>query len=359
MKALLKLVSLSVVLCLNLPDGLFLQPQEIKFEHISLAQGLSQSSVRCILQDSKGFMWFGTEDGLNRYDGYNFKVFRKDPQNANSLSDNSVRFIYEDRSDVLWIGTKGGGLNKFDREQQKFTPYKSNSNNPNSLSHNNVWSIYEDRSGALWIGTLGGLNRLVPSENEGSPPTFIHYKTHPDNPNSLSSSRVLSIYEDRSEILWIGTHGGGLNRLRSENEGSPATFTHYKHDPKNLNSLSHNTVRVIQEDPAQPGVLWIGTNGGGLSRFDVKQQKFTHYRNDSNNANSLGDNTVFSICVNRSGVLWIGTLGGLNRLVPSENEGSPPTFIHYKNEPNNPNSLASQSMRTAQKCYGSEPGVEE
>ena len=114
MKALLKLVSLSVVLCLNLPDGLFSQPQEIKFEHILLAQGLSQSSVRCILQDSKGFIWFGTEDGLNRYDGYNFKVFRKDPQNANSLSDNSVRFIYEDRSDVQWIGTKGGGLNKFD-----------------------------------------------------------------------------------------------------------------------------------------------------------------------------------------------------------------------------------------------------
>ena len=97
------------------------QNNDIKFEHLSLEQGLSQSAVICLLQDSRGFMWFGTEDGLSKYDGYDFVVYRHDPQDPQSLSDNFVESIYEDQSQVLWIGTRGGGLNQFDREKETFT----------------------------------------------------------------------------------------------------------------------------------------------------------------------------------------------------------------------------------------------
>jgi len=250
--------------------------QSIKFKRISLEEGLSQSLVYIIFQDSNGFMWFGTWAGLNKYDGYDFKVYKHDPGNPNSLSNNIVKSIYEDQSGVLWIGTRDG-LNKFDREKEKFTQYKNELNNPNSLSNNNVESIYEDQSGVLWIGTRAGLNKLVPSNNEGSSPTFTHYKKEPNNPHSLSGNKVYSIYEDQSAVLWIGTLGG-LNKLvPSDNERSPSTFIHYKHDPNNPNSLSANNVKSIYED--------------------------------------------------RSGVLWIGTLEGLNKFVPSDNEGSPPSCV--------------------------------
>ena len=128
-------------------------------------------------------------------------------------------------------------IKKF-REKEKFTRYKNEPNNPYSLSNNNVRSIYEDRSGVLWIGTRGGgLNKLVPSDTEGSPPTFIHYKKEPNNPNSLSSKNVLSIYEDQSGVLWLGTLVG-LNKFDREKE----TFTQYKYEPNNHNSLSSNIV---------------------------------------------------------------------------------------------------------------------
>lgn len=322
--------------------------QSVRFERISLEQELSQSTVYCMLQDSKGFMWFGTEDGLNKYDGYTFTVYKHDPENPNSLSNNEVRSIYEDQSGALWVGTVGG-LNKLvpnenEEAHPKFLHYKNNPDNPNSLSHNAILSIYEDRSGGLWIGTEDGLNKLVPGESQEAPPKFIHYNNDPENPSTLSHSVIRSIYQGRSGALWIGTEGG-LNKLvPNENKESPPTFVHYKNDPDNPNSLSHNVIRAIYEDGS--GALWIGTEGG-LNRFDREQQTFTHYKHHPDHPHSLSHDAIRSVYEDQSGVLWIGTWGGgLNALDPRLNQGKKQPFTHYKNDPDTPNSLSHNRVRS-------------
>jgi len=322
------------------------QQHNIRFHRISIEDGLSQSDVYCIFQDSRGFMWFGTQDGLNRYDGYNFKVYKNDPENPHSMSNNYVYSIYEDRSGTLWVGTEGG-LNKFDRDKDQFIHYQTDPNDSHSLSHDHVKTIIEDQSGILWIGTDGGLNRLVPGAKEGSPPSFIRYQTDANNPRSLSNNRVMSIYEDRSGVLWIGTEDGLNKHVPGTKEGSPPTFIRYQTDPNDPHSLSNNYVYSIYEN--RSGTLWVGTDGG-LNRLipGVKEGSpptFIRYQTDTNDPKSLSHNKVMSIYEDQSGVLWIGTYGGgLNKLVPGAKEGSPPTFIRYQNNLNDPHSLSNNRV---------------
>jgi signal transduction histidine kinase/ligand-binding sensor domain-containing protein/DNA-binding response OmpR family regulator len=337
-------------------------------------------------------MWFGTADGLIRYDGYKFKIFKHNPDDVTSLSFNSVLSIYEDRSGVLWIGTEGGGLNKYNRETDQFTRYMHDANDPNNLRNNTVAAILEDTSGDLWFGTNGGglnklissdngissnafihykndpqnptslssdivaqickdisgnlgiatgygLNKLAPGENNKSSPTFVHYKHNPDDPKSLSHDAVFSVYEDNSGTLWIGTVGGGLNELiPGDTYDSTPSFIHYINDPRDPTSLSNNMVGSIFED--RSGNLWIGTWGGGLNKFDSMNEKFTHYESDPNDSKSLNGNWVYSIYEDNSGILWIGTMpGGLNKFDPMKNQ-----FKLFKHNPNNPNSLSSDRV---------------
>ena len=316
------------------------QDNDIRFERISLEQGLSQSVVLCILQDSRGFMWFGTQDGLNRYDGYEFTVYKHDPENPNSLSDNFVQAIYKDQSGALWIGTNGRGLDRFDRGTEQFTHYPNDPDDPHSLSNNDVQTIYEDQSGVLWIGTNGGgLNRFDRETEQ-----FVRYQNNPNDPHSLSNNSVLSIYKDREGVLWIGTYGGGLDRFDREAE----QFIHYQNDPDDPHSLSDNTVCSIYQD--REGVLWIGTQEGGLNRFDRDTEQFTHYQNDPNDPHSLSNNDVHSIYQDREGVLWIGTVGGgLGRFDRDTEQ-----FIHYQTDPNDPYSL---SDNTVYSIYQDQAGV--
>ncbi|MCH7733209.1 MAG: histidine kinase, partial [Candidatus Marinimicrobia bacterium] len=164
-----------------------------RFDQISIEQGLSQSSVTCMIQDHKGFMWFGTQDGLNKYDGYRFTVYKHTPEDSNSLSSNYIRSLYldsDENGNVLWIGTWGGGLNKLNLNTGIFSHYKHNPENPKSLSNDYIKSIYVDRTGDLWIGTDGGgLNKL-----DWETGTFYYYKHDPHNPNSLSNDYVNSIH---------------------------------------------------------------------------------------------------------------------------------------------------------------------
>lgn len=132
------------------------QKLDVRFERLSIEEGLSQSGVTCILQDSLGYLWFGTGDGLNKYNGYEIEVLRHSPEDPRSLSDNSITSIHEDSMGILWVGTFSGGLHKFDRETHEFFPYTHNPENLKSLSHNRITAIYEDHSGTLWIGTRGG-----------------------------------------------------------------------------------------------------------------------------------------------------------------------------------------------------------
>ncbi|MCP4697102.1 MAG: histidine kinase [Gammaproteobacteria bacterium] len=310
--------------------------RDLRFERLSLEDGLSQASVCCIVQDSKGFMWFGTEDGLNKYDGYEFTVYQHDPQDPGSLSNNWILSIVEDGSGRLWIGTKGGGLNRFDRKHDKFIHYRHDPDDHESLSNDGVLSIFEDRSGGLWIGTSGGgLNKLkaAAAQYEGTV-KFMHYShTFPPEknkaPQSLSDATITSIYEDHAGMLWFGVEAGGLNALdRVHNR-----FVRYSHSADDPNSLSHDKVLAICEDSA--GALWIGTDGGGLNKFDRERKRFFRYLHDSRNPDSL-HNSVVSIFEDSTGSLWIGTrAGGLSRFDQTREK-----FIHYRHEDKNPQSLS-------------------
>lgn len=350
------------------------QDNDIRFDRISIERGLSQSTVECILQDHKGFMWFGTGDGLNKYDGYTFTAFRHDPRDPNSLSNNYVRCILEDRAGALWIGTWGGGLDKLDPESGQFTHYRHDPADSSSLSHNSVNCIHEDGDGVLWIGTDGGgLERFDPQTErfihyqhnphdarslsdyavlaihqdqrgelwigtrrgglnrlDREAQKFIRYQHDPDVPHSLSSNHVAAIHEDSSGVLWIGTADGGLNRLNR----ASGQFVHYQHSPDDSRSLSSNSVQSVYED--RLGVLWIGTNGGGVDRYDRASDQFIHYTHDPFNPRSLSHNNVCCIYEDRGGVLWIGTLGG----GLSEANRSNQKFVHFQKDPDDPNSLS-------------------
>ena len=316
-------IMLIIFMAIALPGKVFAQKNNIRFEHLSLEDGLSQASVYCIMQDSQGFMWFGTQDGLNKYDGYKFIVYRHNPDDRTSLGANFVYSILEDTGGILWIGTRGGGLNRFDKKKETFTRFKHQADNPHSLSHNFVMAIFEDSDGTLWIGTAEGLNRFDRKQE-----TFTCFKHQADNPHSLSYNSVSWIFEDSDGILWIGTRGGGLNQFDRKQE----TFTRFLHQADNLHSLSHNEVRSIFED--SDGILWIGTDGG-LNRFDRKQETFTRFLHQADNPHSLSHNEVRSIFEDSAGTLWIGTGGGLNRFDRKQK-----TFTRFLHQADNPYSLS-------------------
>ena len=300
-------------------------PQYPRFEHLTTEQGLSSDIVWSVLQDSSGFIWIGTLDGLNRFDGNKFKIYKHNVNDLSSLGDNSVQVLIEDGSRNLWIGSWGGGLSKFNPETEHFTQYKHDLDDPQSLSNNRVQSICEDQEGVIWVGTGNGLNRLDSETNK-----FSHYKNNPNDSNSLSHNNIQALYEDQTGILWIGTNGGGLNRY----DRVTGKFTHYQFDPADPKSLSNNRVWKIYED--RFGKLWIGTVGGGLNQFDRESGEFTVYRHDPDNPNSLGSDNILSIVEDQDGVLWVGgQQSGLNQL--NRDTGK---FIHYEHDPFNPRSLS-------------------
>ncbi len=323
----------------------------VRFERLSVEQGLQQNIVMALYQDYKGFLWIGTSDGLNRYDGYRFKLYKHDPNDPGSLPDNKIHCIYQDKSNNLWIGSDGG-LSKYDRLTDSFINYRHEDSKPDSLSHNEVLVTYEDTNGTLWIGTYGGgLDNFIDGKN------FIHYKHNPDDPYSLSNNNVWTIYEDIYERLWIGTDKG-INVL----DRNKKIFTRFYSNPRDSNSISSDMVYSIIGDktgilwigtaggfdklepgptkvkvtrykiddvPGNPknirvhclfiddsGILWIGTYGGGLKRFDSKKGTLFSYLGDPHDFYTLSHNYVHTIYQDSSNVLWIGTRGGaLNKIM--------------------------------------------
>ena len=262
-----------------------------------------ERQVQSVAQDSQGFLWFGGQDGLNRFDGYRIKTFQNDLEDPRSISSNFINKIFLDSQGVLWIGTKNG-LNRYDGTTETFERYLSDPKDPSSLSNDQVQAIAEDASGALWIGTVGGLNRF-----DRQTTTFTRFLHNPDDPTSLAADQVRTLLPDRDGTLWVGTHGGGLDVL------DPATgkAIHYQHQPDEPGSLSSNLVRDLFED--RQGNLWVGTWDGGLNRLDRDTGSFIHYPHDSGDPSSLGGDGVTAINEDRQGRLWVGTRdGGLSRL---------------------------------------------
>ncbi len=299
--------------------------QQVTFDRLMKPE---LSRTWSIIQDSRGFMWFGAPDGLYRYDGYTFKEYTHDQQNAKSLSKGPVAALYEDRNGTLWIGTQGGGLNAFDRQTEEFTHYQHDPADSRSLSHNAIQVMYEDHDGTLWIGTQGGgLNAFDRQTEE-----FIHYQHDPADSRSLSHNIVNSMYEDQAETLWIGTEGG-LNKFERETE----QFTHYGHDPTDQHSLASNQGCCPMRE-GQAGIFWVGT-WGGLNIFDHHTEQFTRYQSDPEDIRSLSNNGVMAIHEDQVGMLWIATHNGLNSFDRHTKQ-----FTRYQHNPDDPQSLSRNSV---------------
>ncbi len=351
------------------------QTNHAPFQRIGLEQGLSQGSAYCLLQDRQGFLWIGAQDGLNRYDGYRFAVFRHDPDDPASLSDNWIRALCEDSRGFLWVGTNSGGLNRYDPRTGEFKRFQNDPGDPDSLSDNRVIAVMADRDGSIWIGTNGGgLNRLDPEATR-----FVHYRHDSNNPSSIGDDRVKPLWQDAEGRIWLSA--SGLERL----DPSRGQFTKFRHDPGDPTSLSMDSVTAFAADgegrfwigsysgglnlfdpqtgeatrwrhnPANPrglasdlvsaleldgaGRLWIGSRSG-LQRYDPQTGDFTHYRHDRGDPRSLSQDYVFSLEADRAGNLWIGTLSrGVNRLDPGSDR-----FLHYRNRVNEPRSLSGNQI---------------
>ena len=353
-------------LLIYLPNKLTGQEYNYRFQHISIDDGLSQSTIHCIHQDNKGFMWFGTEDGLNKYDGYNFEGYYHDPDDPNSLSDNWINTIFEDKSGALWIGTNNG-LNRFDPKMNKFDRFIRNSLDPESLSDNTIVFIYEDQFGKLWIGTGSGLD-VFDAKNE----KFEHYKHEAEDRLSLSSDWVFSICEDKNGNLWIGTYSG-LNLFDRESR----QFFRYvnnllKIDPSASNviysifedhrgtmwigtecglfifdrekksfiecaaqyDLPDNLyVRTINEDFL--GSLWVGSDNNGLFQFDRQNKKFKSFKNNIFKLSGTRFKSINSIFEDHSFVMWVGTEIGIHKFNKNTKK-----FVNFINQPSNYNTLS-------------------
>ncbi|MCP5054244.1 MAG: histidine kinase, partial [bacterium] len=332
-------------------------PKRIKFERLTIEQGIAQNSIFCTLQDKQGFLWLGTEGGLDRYDGYTFKTYEYEHGNPGSLSNNNVLALLEDSRGILWVGTHDG-LNRLHRGKGSFRRFKHDPNNPGSISSNHINSVFEDDSKDLWIGTTGGgLNKY--NFNTG---TFTRYKpdkpgfAKPDNtshldiyslykdkgnrfwvgtgcglylfepdsgtfsrvnlddglPNDKRHYEIRTIFQDEPGILWLGTTGRGLIRYDHKNH----TYTSYhrgKDGPNGSSGLDSDNVRAIVQPKSDPKTLWLATFDDGLCRFDREAERFMHYKKNRDARDSLSNNMVYSLCMDRTGILWIGTESGLNK----------------------------------------------
>jgi len=402
--------------CFLVPSG-HIRAQQDQVLFRGLSQGLSQSSVNAILQDRQGFMWFGTQDGLNRFDGYSFTVFRHNPSDTNSISDNYIWTIAEDVKGDLWIGTLNSGLSRYSPERGEFRSFVHNPADPSSLSNNNVtallrgtdgailvgtWGgglqkydrsnnrfteipleskrvrcLYRDRTGLLWVGTWNGLDVL---DTGGR--IVAHYVHEPKDPESLSGDRIISLQEEASGTMWVGTFDSGLNRfdpvrrkfhrfpretggplcpgsssircMAGDNTGriwigtldagidrfdpGSGLFSHFRSDAFERGGLSSNRIFSLYED--RTGAVWVGTGDAGVDRYDPLAHKFAHFTWNPSDPGSLSNNVVRALLETAGGELWVGTFGGgLNQRLPGKRD-----FIHYLHDAGRPSSLGSNAV---------------
>lgn len=312
--------------------GAFSQRQNMKFEHLDINSGLSQNHIMCILQDSRGFMWFGTRDGLNKYDGYEFTIYKNDVKDEYSISNNFITAMVEDANGVLWIATRGGGVNRYDKEKDRFTRFKNSPADPASISSDLVTGLVEDKEtkGALWATTEnGGVNYFEPAKKRFT--RFMHNK---NDANSLSDDNTRFVFQDSEHKIWVGTYNHGLNLLDRKTK----KFTRFRHDDRDTASLSYDNVRVIFEDSKRR--LWIGTVGGGMDLFDRNTATFRHFVSDIRNKNSLSANVIAALEEDDEGNLWIGTEnGGLDIYNPATGR-----FMHYQHDEIDNKSISHNSI---------------
>ncbi len=318
-------------------------------------------------------MWFGTFNGLNRFNGYDFEVFQHHINDDRSINHSFISALFEDHNGYLWIGTSDG-LNRYDPETNRFKSYRHHDNEPESISNNQIESIYEDSKNRLWIGTRNGGLELYDPESE----SFIHHKNDAKSVSTdfirvlfedsdenlwiahwngsidiynenhgtfnrlyidgekLTNSRITAIVETPDKNIWVGTQGDGLYKLRYKN-GNAERIRHYLSASQSQNGISSDIILCLMVD--RQNKLWIGTEDNGLNILDTKTNTFQYCKHDPFNHASLNHNSIWSIYEDRTGNIWIGTYAnGINLLT-----GGKSYFQHYKHLPGNNNSL-SQNM---------------
>lgn len=344
--------------------------KNINFKRITVEDGLSQTSVEYLFQDSKGYMWIGTIDGLNRYNGSRFEVFRYSKDKPNSISGNYISAITEDDEGNIWVGTSRGlnrinthtseittylpgingcnlsnyniteilidskgdiyiatedGLNLYNEEDDNFIRLYNSGDKKNSLSSQFVYSIVEDNYGNYWIGTDNGLNKI-----ENNSQKIIKYYSDGGD-NSINDNFIFKLYADNLDNLWIGTYNGGLNKLDLKTN----KIEKFENDPNDDTSIAGNFIRYILRDSRNE--LWIATNNG-LSRLNEEENKFINYKSKIYDPQSIVSNNVLSLFEDKSGAIWVGTYDGISLFNPQN------SFKNYKNDPFNTNSLSENMM---------------
>jgi len=340
------------------------------FSVLSVKDGLVNSSVSGIVQDSKGFIWMGTQGGLVRYDGSSFKTWQNEPFRKDSLSTDLIQTIFLDKGDILWAGTYNG-LDRFDPATGRFTVYRNNPDRRDSLSDNLVIAIDRDARGRLWVGTANGLDRL--DESTG---TFVRYFNRPGDPRSIPHNTVRAIHCDRKGRLWVGTSAGGfalyepasddftvlagspekgrgpregragppdslsLQAIAEDADGSlwlgewGTGLVHY--DPESGRSVLYRLPdeRIYVVNTGEPEAVRVGTWGGGLFVLDKASGSIESFRH-SRAVGSLPYDVVYSMLEDASGELWIGTNGGgVARMDRSQN-----AYTTLRSDPDDPGSL--------------------
>jgi len=276
----------------------YTQPRHINFTSITARDGLMSNTIFAILKDRYGLMWFATTDGLNKYDGTNFTVYRNNTDDSTSLRANEVLSLHEDKAGNLWIGTGGGGMSLYNRQKNSFRHITFN--NTGLDSNAVIKSICSDYRGKLWIAPYGSLYVMDTASR-----TISQIKLSDGNGNPIKTV-VECVFADSKHRIWIGTENG-LFRYTIETN----TFRRFLHEEKDPFSLADDHVRAIGED--RSGAIWIGTVNG-LCKLQPDEQHFVTYRTIPGDETSLSDNNVSCIEADYDGLLWVGTLNGINAL---------------------------------------------
>ena len=340
-------------------------------EHLTIRDGLSQTTIRDLHQDRRGFLWIATVDGLNRYDGYEFKVYRHDPEDPTSLPGNEVFGILEDGDGSLWLATRTAGLSHFDPRREVFTNFKHDPDDPTSLVDDRVHVLESTEDGDLWIGTAQGLSRLDRETGH-----MDHVRTGEGIGAKLRSDWVVWLEADSHGGLWIGTYAG-LYRLDLESRSlkdfgdypalsdvahvvsifeagdgdfwigtrvgllrySPETdtFFRWRHDPADPYSLPDDHVVDLLED--ESGALWVATKGGGLGRYDALRDRFENLKHRADDPGSLSSNSLLSMTLDRDGILWAGSYVGIDKIDRRKTR-----FRNYRHLPGTEHSLVSNNV---------------